>query len=53
MYIRILFEPQAYRDYLDAMIRQHPELFPFAIEQGYTLHDILPESKKMPGIRLR
>jgi hypothetical protein len=25
------------------MIRQHPELFPSTIEQGYTLHDILPE----------
>ena len=52
-YSRILFESQAYRDYLDAMIHQHPELFPSTIEQGYTLHDILPESKKMPGIRLR
>ena len=52
-YNHILFEPQAFRDYLDAMIGQHPELFPTDIEQGYRLHDILPESKKMPGIRLR
>ena len=35
------------------MIAQYPELFPVMIRQGYTLHDILPESAKMPGIRLR
>lgn len=52
-YNRILFEAQAFRSYLDAMIGQYPELFPADIEQGYKLHDILPESKKMPGIRLR
>ena len=32
---------------------EFPELFPATVEQGYKLHDILPESKKMPGIRLR
>ena len=52
-YARILLEPQALCNYLDAFIRQHPELFPPGIERGYTLHDTLPESKKMPGIRLR
>ena len=52
-YARILFEPPAFRDYLDAMIDQHPELFPPGIEQGYTFHDILPASRKLSAIRLR
>ena len=52
-YNRILSDSKAFRQYLDGMIEQHPELFPSTIQQGYTLHDILPESKKMPGIRLR
>jgi hypothetical protein len=38
---------------LDQNIEQYPELFPITIKQGYKLHGILPESKKMPGIRLR
>ena len=32
---------------------EFPELFPQNIVWGYTLHDILPPSKKMPEIRLR
>jgi len=52
-YDRILFDAQAFRQSLDGIIEQYPELFPSAIEHGYTLHDILPESRKMPGIRLR
>lgn len=52
-YDQILFDPQAFRQYMDGMLGQHPELFPVTIEQGYKLHDILPESKKMPGICLR
>ncbi|KAF5412185.1 MAG: hypothetical protein C5S47_02020 [Candidatus Methanogasteraceae archaeon] len=39
--------------YLDGVIEQYPELFPVMIQQGYTFHDILPESKKLPGIRFR
>ena len=46
-------DAKAFRQYLDGMITQYPELFPVTIRQGYTLHDILPESVKMPGIRLR
>lgn len=46
-------DPEAFRRYLDEAIDRHPELFPTAIHHGYQLHDILPESKKMPGIRLR
>ncbi len=41
-----------YRDYLDTMFAQCPELFPAEMEPGYTWHDILP-SKKMPEVRLR
>jgi len=52
-YSRILGDVTAFRQYLDDMIEQYPELFPAMIQQGYTLHDILPESEKMPGIRLR
>jgi len=52
-YNHILGDAKAFRQYLDGMIAQYPELFPVTIRQGYTLHDILPESVKMPGIRLR
>jgi hypothetical protein len=52
-YDQIVQDPQAFRQYLDRMIEQYPELFPATTKQGYKLHDILPESKKMPGICLR
>jgi hypothetical protein len=52
-YNQIFPDPQAFRQRLDQLIEQLPELFPSTIEHGYTLHSKLPESKKMPGIRLR
>ncbi len=52
-YNRILEDGNAFRQCLDEVIAQHPELFPTAIQRGYRLHDILPESQKMPGLRLR
>ncbi len=52
-YERIVMDPQAFRQWLDPLIGQYPELFPAAIAQGYQLHDILPVSKKLPGLRLR
>jgi hypothetical protein len=52
-YQRILFDPQAFRAELDDLMGEFPELFPGTIEQGFKLHDVLPESKKMPTIRLR
>lgn len=52
-YTNILFEPEAFRRCLDREIALHPELFPAAIQQGYKLYDMLPESKKLSGIRLR
>jgi hypothetical protein len=30
----------AFRQWLDEMIEEYPELFPAAIEKGYTLHDV-------------
>ena len=41
------------RSFLDSLIEQSPELFPEAITGGYQLAGRLPESAKMPGIRLR
>ncbi len=43
----------AFRAWLDTMIANKPELFPDGIDQGYTLHDLLPPSVKMPDVRLR
>ena len=52
-YQRTWSDPIAFRQVLDAQIAQFPELFPQTIVQGYTFHDILPVSKKMPNVRLR
>lgn len=52
-YERLIADPAAFRGFLDPLLAQYPELFPQTISQGYTLHDILPVSKKMPDIRLR
>lgn len=32
-------DPAQYRQYLTQMLRQHPELFPKGMEQGFTFHD--------------
>ena len=52
-YHYILFDTVAFRQYLDGSSAQYPELFPVDIQQGYQLHAMLPESKKMPGMRRR
>jgi len=52
-YARIVMAPSAFRQWLDPLIAQYPELFPAAITQGYRLHDILTASKKLPDVRLR
>jgi len=49
----ILPDAKAFRACIDSLIDKHPELFPSTIGQGYKLHDVLPESKKLPGLRLR
>jgi hypothetical protein len=46
-------EAKSFRAWLDTMIATYPELFPVDIEMGYTLHDILPPSVKLPDVRLR
>ena len=43
---------RAFREWVDKMIVQHPELFPKVIMNGYTLHD-MRSSSKMPTIDLR
>jgi hypothetical protein len=43
----------AFRGELDQMIATYPELFPSEIAAGYTLHDVLPPSLKMPEVQLR
>ena len=43
----------AFRQWLDEMIAKYPELFPADIEKGYTLHDVLPASRKLPQVQLR
>ncbi len=52
-YEGVLFDAEGFRGCLDAMIAGYPELFPSAMGQGYALHDLLPASKKMEGIRFR
>ncbi len=46
-------DPKRFRHWLDEMIARYPELFPRQIEEGYTLHDALPESVKLPGVCYR
>lgn len=41
------------REYLDPLIVASPEIFPGSVVEGYQLHGRLPESKKLPGVRLR
>ena len=43
---------QTYRDYVDTIRVECPELFPPDMQAGYTWHDTL-SSKKMPEVRLR
>lgn len=51
-YREIIGNGRAYREWIDEMIVQHPELFPVAIKNGYTLHDERG-SDKLEGFRLR
>jgi len=46
-------DPPKLREYIEQMIDRHPELFPAGIACGFRLTGRLPESKKLPGIRLR
>jgi hypothetical protein len=52
-YQQLSQDATAFRGWLDQMMATYPELFPNTIAAGYTLHDILPASAKLAGIRLR
>ena len=52
-YEQIVNDTTAFRQYVDNMIEQHPELFPANSQQGYRLHGMHPASKKMPEVRMR
>ena len=49
----IVLDKVPFRQWLDGLIAQYPELFPTTIDQGYILDGFLPASKKMPDVRLR
>ena len=52
-YQQLASEPNQFRRWLDEMSAAYPELFPCEIEAGYTLHDFLPASAKLPDVRFR
>lgn len=52
-YQEIASEPKRFRHWVDEMTAAYPELFPCEIEAGYTLHDLLPASVKLPDVRFR
>lgn len=53
LYDRIWNDAVEVRRYLEELLQSLPELFPKGIQDGYQLSGHLPESEKMPGIRLR
>ena len=53
-YQKIWQDPKRIRQFLDDRMKEHPELFPQAMQQlGYQLDGMESESSKMPGIALR
>jgi hypothetical protein len=52
-YQEMIGDSARFRAWLDGMIKTYPELFPVEIGEGYVLHDTLPESSKLPGVRFR
>jgi hypothetical protein len=53
IYDRIWGDPGEVRRFLEPLIETTPKLFPAGIADGFQLTGRLPESEKMPGIRLR
>lgn len=53
IYDRIWNDAGEVRRYLQPLIASSPELFPERIKDGFQLTGHLPESAKMPGVRLR
>jgi hypothetical protein len=52
-YDRIWNDPQAVRLLVEDLLSRHPELFPKAMTQGFTLCGKLPPSRKLAGVSLR
>lgn len=52
-YEQVIDNKVAFRQLLDENIKAYPEIFPSKIGQGYKLHGLLPQSKKMPEVRVR
>lgn len=52
-YQQIILTPGLFRAELDQLFEEFPELFPSAFKHGYTFHNLLPVSKKLPDIQLR
>ena len=46
-------ERASVREFLKPLICDYPEMFPAAVAVGYQLHGHLPESQKLPGVRLK
>ena len=44
-YTTFVEDTPAYREYLDAMIEDHPELFPSDIDKGYSFHGFVESGK--------
>jgi hypothetical protein len=53
LYDEIWHDAEPVRALLERLIAESPEVFPDGICAGYRLTGRLPESKKLPGIRLR
>jgi hypothetical protein len=53
VYDRVWAKPAEVRRIVQQYFQDFPELFPNGIEEGFSLTGHLPESKKLPGIRLR
>ena len=50
-YQEIVENPEEFRQYLDEMRVEHPEIFPLEIERGYSLYGVIKSSKL--GIKIR
>ena len=53
IYDRMWDDPGEVRRFLEPLIHTSPELFPDGMPDGFQLTGRLPESEKMPGVRLR
>lgn len=52
-YQEIASDAKRFRIWLAAQSSEYPALFPAQINEGFTLHDYLPQSTRLPGVRFR